>query len=95
MIDEFMDKLSKSEARYKNVQFNRIITLANLYTDDMIAEAMEYCVKVGRCNVSEMTAFLIFRYGEEMARKKLSKEVFYNNRKRAEEIRREQDGKYF
>ncbi len=95
VIDEFMDKLSKTEARYKNVQFNRIITLANLYTDDMIAEAMEYCVKVGRCNVSEITAFLIFRCGEEMARKKLSKEAFYNNRKRAEEIRREQDGKYF
>lgn len=94
VIDEFVEKLSEAEPRYKNVQFNRIITLANLYSTEQLAEAIEYCVKVNRCNVSEITAFLIFRYGDEVAKKRLSNNAYYYNRKRAEEIRREQDGKY-
>ena len=94
VIDEFVERLSEAEPRYKNVQFNRIITLANLYSTEQLAEAIEYCVKVNRGNVSEITAFLIFRHGDDMANKRLSNNAYYYNRKRAEEIRREQDGKY-
>ncbi len=90
----FVARLSEADPRYKNVQFGRIVSLANLYSVDQVAEAISYCVKTGICNVSEITAFLIFRYGKEYAMKRISKNAYYRNRGRAEEIRREQNGKY-
>ena len=90
----FVASLSESDPRYKNTQFGRIVSLANLYSVEQVAEAISYCVKAGICNVSEITAFLIFRYGKEYALKRISKNAYYRNRDRAEEIRREQNGKY-
>ena len=90
----FVARLSELDPRYKNVQFGRLVSLANLYSVDQVAEAISYCVKVEICNVSEVTAFLIYRYGKEYALKRISKNAYYRNKDRADEIRREQNGKY-
>lgn len=94
-MEPFLEKLTELEPRYKNIQCGRIIALSNMYSVEQVAEAMEYCVKVGICSSQEVTAFLIFRYGDEFAKKHLSKNAYYRNRNRAYEIRREQDGRYY
>lgn len=94
IAEEFACKVEMAEPRYKNVQLGRVITLANLCSDEHVLEAMEYCVGVGICSVAEMTAYLIYRHGKEYALKRISKNAYYRNRDRAEEIRREQYGKH-
>lgn len=90
----YATKVEESEPRYKNLQLGRVSTLANLFSDEQIVEAMEYCVSVNICTAAEMTAYLIYRYGREYVMKRVSNNAYYRNRDRAEEIRREQHGKY-
>lgn len=94
VAEEFARKVEESEPRYKNLQLGRVLTLANLCSDEQIVEAMEYCVSVGICTAAEITAYLICRHGKEYALKRISKSAYYRNRARVEEIRREQYGKH-
>lgn len=90
----YATKVEESEPRYKNIQLGRVITLANLFSDGQVVEAMEYCVSVNICTAAEMTAYLIYRYGREYVMKRVSNNAYYRNRDRAAEIGREQHGKY-
>ncbi len=94
VAEVYASKVEAAEPRYKNVQLGRVITLANLFSDEQIVEAMEYCVSVDICTAAEMTAYLIYRYGREYVMKRLSNNAYYRNRDRAAEIGREQHGKY-
>lgn len=94
VTEVYANKVEEAEPRYKNVQLGRVITLANLFSDEQIVEAMEYCVSVDICTAAEMTAYLIYRYGREYVMKRLSNNAYYRNRDRAAEIGREQHGKY-
>lgn len=94
VAEAYANKVETAEPRYKNVQLGRVITLANLFSDEQIVEAMEYCVSVNICTAAEMTAYLIYRYGREYVMKRLSNNAYYRNRDRAAEIGREQHGKY-
>ena len=94
VAEEFAHKVEVTSPRYKNIQLGRVLTLANVYSDEQVLEAMEYCVRVDICNTAELMAFLICRHGKEAALKRISKNTYYRNRDRAEEIRREQYGKH-
>jgi hypothetical protein len=94
VAEVYANKVEAAEPRYTNVQLGRVITLANLFSDEQIVEAMEYCVSVDICTAAEMTAYLIYRYGREYVMKRLSNNAYYRNRDRAAEIGREQHGKY-
>lgn len=94
VAEEFAKKVEETEPRYKNLQFGRMLTLSNVFTTEQMLEAMEYCVNIGICSVAEVTAFLIYRYGKDYVLKRISKNAYYRNRNRAEEIRREKNGKY-
>ena len=76
------------------MQFGRMLTLSNVFTTEQMLEDMEYCVNIGICSVAEVTAFLIYRYGKDYVLKRILKNAYYRNRNRAEEIRREQNGKH-
>lgn len=93
-IDDFVETITEADPRYKNLQFRRVLSLANIFSTEYVAEAIEYCVRIGKCSASEVTAFLIYRCGDDFAKKHLSKNAFYCNRKRADEIRRELNGKH-
>lgn len=94
VAEVYANRVEEAEPRYKNVQLGRVITLANLFSDEQIVEAMEYCVSVNICTAAEMTAYLIYRYGREYVMRCLSNNAYYRNRDRAAEIGREQHGKY-
>ncbi len=89
---EFVKKVAATDPRYKNIQLGRVLTLANLYSVEQVAEAIEHCVITGRCSASEVTAYLIYRHGKEAALKRISKSAVYRSRSRAEEIGREKNG---
>ena len=94
IAERFAEIVEETEPRYKNLQLGRMLTLSNVFTMEQIVEAMEYCVSIGICSAAEVTAFLIYRHGKDYVTKRISKNAYYRNRERAEEIRREQDGRY-
>ena len=59
-----------------------------------VIEAMEHCCSVGIYTAAEVTAYLIYRHGKDYALKRISKNAYYRNRDRAEEIGREYYGKH-
>jgi len=94
VAEAFANKVEETEPRYKNLQLGRMLTLSNVFTMEQMVEAMDYCVNIGICSAAEVTAYLIYRHGKDYVTKRISKNAYYRNRERAEEIRREQDGRY-
>ena len=94
VAERFAEIVEETEPRYKNLQLGRMLTLSNVFTMEQMVEAMDYCVNIGICSAAEVTAFLIYRHGKDYVTKRISKNAYYRNRERAEEIRREQDGRY-
>ena len=94
VAEKFAQKVEEAEPRYKNRQLGRVLTLANLCSDEQVVEAMEHCDSVGIYTAAEITAYLIYRLGKEQILKRISTNAYYSNRDRAEEIRREQYGKH-
>lgn len=92
--EEFAQKVEAEQPRYKNLQLGRVLTLANLCSDEQVVEAMEHCCSVGIYTAAEATAYLIYRHGKDYALKRISKNAYYRNSDRAEEIGREYYGKY-
>lgn len=92
--EEFAQKVEAEQPRYKNLQLGRVLTLANLCSDEQVVEAMEHCCSVGIYTAAEVTAYLIYRHGKDYALKRISKNAYYRNSDRAEEIGREYYGKY-
>lgn len=76
-IDDFVDTITEADPRYKNLQFRRVLSLANIFSTEYVAEAIEYCVRIGKCSASEVAAFLIYRCGDDFAKKYLSKNAFF------------------
>ncbi len=60
------------------------------YTDEQIHIGMEHCNQVGVCTVLELSSYLLYRYGEETARKYLKHRSYKTYLKRALEIKEEQ-----
>lgn len=94
IAEAFAKRVEETESRYKNLQLGLILTLSNVFTTEQILEVMEYCVNIGICSAAEVTAFLIYRHGKNYVLRRISKNAYYRNRARAEEIRGEQNGKY-
>ena len=88
--EAFMKGFEKVPPRYRNPQCFRICMMAKAYSEEKTVEAMEYCIKVDRCNAIELVAFLIVRYGEQKAKRALKSENFYYCKRRSLEIVREQ-----
>ena len=92
IAERFAEIVEETEPRYKNLQLGRMLTLSNVFTTEQMVEAMD--VSIGICSAAEVTAYLIYRHGKDYVTKRISKNAYYRNRERAEEIRREQDGRY-
>ena len=50
-----------------------------------------YCIRVKKCSLNEVQAYLLYRYGLGMAKRKMTESTFYHCKKRAEEIAEEQN----
>ena len=92
-VESFIAMLREQNGRYANSQMNKIVSLAKVYTVDQVESAILYCIRVKKCSLNEVQAYLLYRYGLGMAKRKMTENTFYHCKKRAEEIAEEQNGR--
>ena len=92
-IEAFIAMIRGQNGRYANSQMNKIVSLAKVYTVDQVESAILYCIRVKKCSLNEVQAYLLYRYGLGMAKRKMTESTFYHCKKRAEEIAEEQNGR--
>ena len=92
-IEGFVAMIREQNGRYANSQMNKIVSLAKAYTVDQVESALLYCIRVKKCSLNEVQAYLLYRYGLGMAKRKMTESTFYHCKKRAEEIAEEQNGR--
>lgn len=90
-LEDFINALREQNGRYANRQAGKIATLANTYSIDQVETAISYCVERGICSLSEIQAYLVYRYGLEVGRGKIPASILTAVRRRAAEIAEEQN----
>lgn len=86
----FLKSMRKQKPRYVYAQCDRLRRMQKYYTDEQIHVGMEHCNLVGICTMLELSAYLLYRYGEDTARKYLLHRSYKTYLKRALEIKEEQ-----
>lgn len=71
----------------------KLVSLAKSYSVDQVETAIRYCMRVKICSLHEIQAYLLYRYGTGIGKRKLTENAFYHCKKRAEEIAEEQHGR--
>jgi len=92
-IGVFITMLREQNGRYANSQMNKIVSLAKAYTADQVETAIRYCMREKKCSLNEIQAYLLYRYGIGIGKRKMSENAVYHCKKRAEEIAEEQHGR--
>ena len=87
---QFLKGMRRQKPRYVYKQCDRLRRMQKFYTDEQIHIGMEHCILVNICTVMELSAYLLYRYGEETARKYLSHRTYKTYLHRALEIKEEQ-----
>ena len=57
------------------------------YTEEQIVDGFVFCVKGDNCSVKELCSYLLYRHGDDVARKFIPAQTFRHYKDRAEEIR--------
>lgn len=89
----FLKRLREQKSRYVYPQCRKLIRMRRFYSDEEIIEGMEYCVKKDTCKVLELASFLLYKHGEEIARKYIPKQTFRKYKETSLEIKEELDGR--
>lgn len=84
---EFLTLLRKQSPRYVYPQCNRLRRMQKYYSDEQMDVGFLHCLNAGDCSVLELTAFLIYKYGEETAKKFITPHTMRHYKERAEKIR--------
>ena len=63
--EEFMAEFEKVPLRYRNPHGSRMCMISKTYSEEKTVEAMEYCIKVKRCDAIEVVAYLMASYGAD------------------------------
>ncbi len=92
-IETFIQSIREQSGRYANAQMNKIVSLAKAYSVDQVEAAIQSCLRVGICTLNELQAYLLYRYGTGIGRRKLTDHAYYHCKKRAEEIAEEEYGR--
>ena len=83
--------MRKQKSRYVYPQCDRLRRMQKYYTDEEIHIGMVHCVNINVCTMMELSAYLLYRYGEERARKYLSKSPYKHYLERSLKIREESE----
>lgn len=90
----FLEKLQSTYPRYYLKSCVRLGVYLKNYSAKEIQMGIEYCLKVNRCTIPELSGFLIYKYGFEKAAPSMSKTKTYSYyKKRALEIAEVEHGK--
>lgn len=87
---KFLRQMRKQAPRYVFQQCRRLRQLQKHYTPEQFNAGFNHCLIIKNCSVSELISYLMFRYGDEAARKAVSSYAYRHYKDRAEKIREEQ-----
>lgn len=87
---EFIKKMRKKNPRYIFKQCNKLRSLQKYYSEEQFNMAFSHCLKVDNCSMFEMIAYLIYMFGDDIARKATSTYSFRHYKERAEQIKEAQ-----
>lgn len=93
-VTEFVIGMRKQKPRYIYPQCRRFIKLRKIYNEYQLLEGIKYCNKKGIYTIMELSSFLLYKYGDELARKHIQIHVFKHYKQVADKIREEENGKY-
>lgn len=88
----FLKRLREQKSRYVYPQCRKLIRMRRFYSDDEMIEGMEYCIKKDKCKVLELASFLLYKHGDEIAKKYIPKQTFRKYKETSLEIKEELDG---
>ena len=63
------------------------------YTEEEITEAVKYCLAKDKCTMMELSSFLMYKHGEDRAKKYIGTHVYKKYKETANEIREALDGR--
>ena len=84
---KFLELMRKQKSRYVYPQCDRLRRMQKYYSDEEIHIGMVHCVNVNICTIMELSSYLLYRYGEEKARKYLCHSSYRHYLERSLEIR--------
>jgi transposase len=92
IAQEFIRLMELQQPKYFNSHCIRINRMTKFYTIGQLLDGIEYCIDTERCSAYELLAYLMYQYGEHIAKKFLPNQQYFNHLARSKEIRREIDG---
>ena len=72
----FLHKMREQKPRYVYPQCRRLNHMRKHYTDDVLVDAMKYCINKNVCTVFELTCYLLYKYGESIGKKYIPKHTY-------------------
>ena len=85
----FLKGLRKEHPRYMFPQCSRLRKMQKFYTDEQLHTGMSHCCRADKCDMNELTAYMLYHYGEETVRKYVDMRLFKSYLKRSFEIKEE------
>ncbi len=92
IAQEFIRLMELQQPKYFNSHCIRINRMTKFYTIGQLLDGIEYCIDTERCSAYELLAYLMYQYGEHIAKKFLPNQQYFNHLARSKEIRREING---
>lgn len=92
IAQEFIQRMEQEQPKYFNAHCIRLNRMTRFYTIEQLLDGIRYCIKTERCNAYELLAYLMYRHGEQIARKFLPNQQYFNHLTRSKEIGSEIDG---
>jgi len=89
IAQEFIRRMEQQQPKYFNTHCIRLYRMTKFYTIGQLLDGIEYCIDTERCSAYELLAYLMYQYGEHIAKKFLPNQQYFNHLARSKEIRRE------
>lgn len=93
-VTDFIVGMRKQKPRYIYPQCRRFIKLRKIYNEDQLLEGIKFCNKKEIYTIMELSSFLLYKYGEDLAKKHIQIHVFKHYKQEADKIREKENGRY-
>lgn len=65
----FIHLMRKQKPRYIYPQCRRLNSMRKYYSDKQLIDGMDYCIKYNTATIFELSSYIIYKHGEDSARK--------------------------
>jgi hypothetical protein len=92
ITQEFIRRMEQEQPKYFNSHCIRLNRMTKFYSMEQMLDGIRYCIETERCNAYELLAYIMYKHGEQIAKKFLPNQQYFNHLTRSKEISREIDG---